>query len=481
MINFPITILDNTACYFYSENNYFILGYALSGYKGFDSNQNGLVIPYLCKNQGRYEVGIGQIEYLNNDNKLILNRLKILSSSDNNNPVSFEENSNNALYCFANSYNFNRSLSSLIEVKENTELAPISATYLLDISEKNLNITLPDPTNNENIIIELKTSTGPYVVNIINGSNYYTTLYADSYIKLACTGSDWIVLVNPDNHSLLDNESATFGALGVAVGTSGSFQYNNGGDLGDSNVFVGGNNKVLLGSSEEALAHAILPTSGNYPTIFNNSRNASDFIVKGSGDKNLFFGYDGKLGINIPSGSRPQTSLHIINSLCQDSIRVENRNQCNPTNITLYHKPSTAIDSNSIIGTINLSCKNSTGNQADYAQLRGKAVSSNAVSTSGEFAVAVNKNGTLIEQLSINGDSAYLGINNTNNIRVNNSGIFLNGKVNLTNIKFSMPTTSGQILLVNNNGEIVLTDIMNSPIINILDGGTVVFTGVCSS
>ena len=256
-----------------------------------------------------------------------------------------------------------------------------------------------------------------------------------------------------------------FSSLGLSSvgGNSGSLQYNNNGSFDGSNVYVGNDNKVLLGSDEEGSANIVLPTSGLFNTVFNNSRNNVDFIVKGNSDKNLYFGYEGRLGLNMPSGARPQTSLHIINNSCQEGIRLENRNQCYPSNLTLYHKPSATIDAGSVVGTINLSAKNSNNNQVQYVQLRSKALSFASNFTKGEFAVAIENNGAQIEQL-----------------RVNSSGVYVTNSLYASNLKLSTPTTSGNLLISDNNGNLVLTNVNNSPIIDLLDDGVVVFTGVCT-
>jgi hypothetical protein len=265
----------------------------------------------------------------------------------------------------------------------------------------------------------------------------------------------------------------------AGAGASGSLQYNDGSFIAGTDAYFK-NNKLLLGSVNEVSAHTILSTVGGSNTVFNNTRTAADFIVKGSGDKNLFFGYDGKLGINIPSGARPQTSLHIINNACHEAIRLENRNQCYPANLTLYHKPSTLPADNSIVASINLSSKNSSNNQVDMAQLRGRALSANATSTSGELAFAVDKAGIAVEAMVINADKTTISATNNNRLQVSSSGIYLSGSVNLSSLKWNGSNTSGLFLVSDGNGNIVLTTANNSPIIDLLEPAVVVFTGVCT-
>lgn len=483
MMNNTIKILDNTGCYFYSENDYFVLDYALAGFSAFNKNQCGYSIPYLCRNKNnQYEVGIGTIDSLGD--KLILRRQSISLSSDNNNPVSFSRTSGNTLYCFANSYNFKTGFNNFVKVDGNFVVDSIQATYLVNLSSNNATAALPSAQLNKGLTVEFQTSNDLYNhLTIKDNDNIVCTLLGDSYTKLISTGNDWLQLKN--NIGLSPTvSSANFKAMSTeAAAPSGSLQYSDGSYLAGSNLYFNNTtNKLLLGSSTEANSTAILPTSGSYTTTFNNLLSASDFIVRGSGslDKNLFFAHEGRVGINIPSGARPQTALHIVNNSCQDGIRLENRNPCYAANLVLYHKPTTVVSDNSIISTIYLSSKNSVNNQVDFVQLKAKALSSSAGSTSGEFAIATDKLGYKVESLVVNADYSMLS-SSANSIKVSSSGVDLVGQVRVSGIKFTNTTAqSGSILVSDGSGNVVLTNVSNTPIIGLLDPGVVVFTGVCS-
>ncbi len=483
MINSPLYILDNTGCYFYSENDYFVTEYALSGYSGLNKGHLGLNIPYLCKSRNGYEIGLGQIDSVND--KIIVKRIKVLLSSDNNNTVNFGSDASNALYSFANSYSFRTGFNNLIEKNTDFIADNTLATYLVDISNQDITTKLPDAKHNQSLVLEFKTSSGKYNLYInCTDNNNISILNQNSYAKFISTGQRWVELSKNEEISPQIFSAQQFQALNMLtnsplVGTSGSIQFNDNGDFGDTNIYVGNNNKILFGSTDEVQAYAVLPTSGNFPTIFNQQNTASDFIVRGSGDKSLFFGYDGRLGINIPSGSRPQTSLHIINNSCQESIRLENRNQCYPANLTLYHKPSTVIADNSLVGTISLSAKNSSNNQTEYSQLRSRALSYVSTSVSGEFSIAVNKNNVLIESIVTNPDYTLIKGSNSN-IHISSSGINLNGPVKLSSLKWGTTITSGLFLVSDGNNNLVLTPIANTPIMDLLDGEIIAFTGACT-
>lgn len=482
MINSPIRLLDNTGCLVYSENDHFMVVGTIAGFDNFNcKDHNNTTFPYLCKNKTDYEIGIGKI--VCQEDKIIINKERIISSSKNSKFIIFSKTDTNYLYCFANSINFNTAFNNLIEISDNYVANNCKATYIVDISSKDIAVTLPEASLNHSLAIEFQTSTGDYSLDIYDSNNLLVvTLFANHYCKLISSGKSWIKM-NTTNNSINTLSSATAGFSTMntlAAGGSGSLQYNAGQYLAGSDIYIDNvNNQLLFGSTTSSNATSIIPFSGVSSTIFNNLRGASDFIVRGSGDKSLFFGHEGRLGINIPSGSRPQTSLHIINNACQEAIRLENRNQCYPANLTLYHKPSTLPENNSTAATINLSGKNSSNNQIEYVQLRSRILSANAVSTSGEFAIATEKLGNRIESIITNADKTNI-IAGTNSISVSTSGIQLSGDVSISSLKWPTSNISGQLLMSDGNNNIVLTSPNDSSIIDLLDAGIVVFTGVCT-
>jgi hypothetical protein len=475
MINSPIKILDNSGCSFTSENGQIILGQPVNGFRPIGSTDLGSTIPYLCKNKNSYEVGIGKV--ISNNDRIILDRIKVLQSSSNNQPIEFGNDSSNAIYSFANSYNFRTGFNNLISQNSDFNIQPINATYYVSLLINNISGTLPSTIDNQSLCLEFKTTSGPKTFTLLDDTGKTVlVLNSNRYSKLICTGEDWVELKDESSYS-----SQSFTSLAYeAASPENSLQYNVGGSLSGSNLYIGLNNKLLLGSSIEQSSQVILPTSGSDPVVFNNLRANSDFIVRGSGDKSLFFGYDGKLGLNIPSGVRPQTALHIINSSCSQGVRLENRNQCYPSNITLFHKPSQVPDAGSVVGTIDLSSRNSNNSkEIQFSQIISRALSSTVNATSGEFAIAVNRINSQIEVLTANSQQTNI-MAGTNRLKVSTSGIDLIGDVRLSSLKWNLPSSSGQILISDGNGNLVLTNVSNTPIINLLDGDIVVFTGVCT-
>jgi len=424
MINSAIHIFDSIGCSFTVKNGQLVIGSPLKGYKSLDVSHIGSYIPYLLRNYPEnkdieWEVGIGQV--IEDTINIKIDRTKIVRSSNNDLMVNLSESNKSEFYIFANESGFNTGFNNVILKDSDFTIDNIQATYLLDSTSNIINGILPEPNNNQNLIIELKIISGdnPIYIKENNGHILFTLNSTDRYVRLVCSGSEWFRIndqYTPQYYNNNAEDNQTFGIMsvngsGIPGGSSLSFQYNNSSASGfdGANIFYGSGNKLLLGSDTEATARAILPSSGNFDTIFNNSSVSGNFIVKSSGDKSLFFTYDGRLGLNIPSGARPQTIFHLVNTICQEGIRLENRNTCHPANITLYHKPNSSISNGSVVSEINLSAKNVDGNKVDYTKIRSKALATSSSDPRGEFSVVVATTATGVELLRINPASAYVG------------------------------------------------------------------------
>lgn len=501
MNNQIIKIYDNIGSKFTQENNDLLIGASLSGFKTLSIQHCDSVVPYLVKNKEEWETGLGLVKSLND--KIYVEKIRTVRSSSNDSSIDFSilNQEDNRFYVFANEFNFSTNFHNAVQVSEDSALEPLSATYLLDLSQ-NLELTLPSPQDCAGLCLEFKTNSQDKFCKLI--SNDPIVLLKNSYLKLISDGSQWVELVHIVQEdgglsvSGLSNSELFSSLASDPAGNSGSLQYNNGGVFGEAPIYLGPNKKLLLGDILESNAQAVLPTSGNYPTIFNNQNLASDFIVQGSGDKNLFFGHEGRLGLNIPIGARPQTSLHIVTNSCQEGLRLENRNQCYPANITLYHKPNSIIQQNSVIGTVNLSAKNSSSNQVEYVQLLARANSYTTNATKGEFAIKIEDSGAKIEALKINSSGTFISnslyINSLKYTSPTTSGNVLmsdssgnvmfssinNIPINISALKYTQTASSGNVMISDGNGNIILTNVNNTPIIDLLDGAVVAFTGICS-
>ena len=502
MNNQIIKIYDNIGSKFTQENNDLLIGASLSGFKTLSIQHCDSVVPYLVKNKEEWETGLGLVKSLND--KIYVERIRIIRSSNNDSQVDFSDlnSEDNRFYVFANEFNFSTNFHNAVQVSEDSTLESISATYLVD-GQDNLELTLPSASEKPGLTLEFKTNSSDKFCQLLS-DNSPIILLKNSYIKLISNGSEWVELIHITQEegglsvSGLSNSELFSSLASDPAGNSGSLQYNNGGVFGEAPIYLGPNKKLLLGDILESNAQAVLPTSGNYPTIFNNQNLASDFIVQGSGDKNLFFGHEGRLGLNIPIGARPQTSLHIVTNSCQEGLRLENRNQCYPANITLYHKPNSIIQQNSVIGTVNLSAKNSSSNQVEYVQLLARANSYTTNATKGEFAIKIEDSGAKIEALKINSSGTFISnslyINSLKYTSPTTSGNVLmsdssgnvmfssinNIPINISALKYTQTASSGNVMISDGNGNIILTNVNNTPIIDLLDGAVVAFTGICS-
>ncbi|NBW17269.1 MAG: hypothetical protein EBR82_55755, partial [Caulobacteraceae bacterium] len=343
--------------------------------------------------------------------------------------VDFSYSKDNNFYIFANEYGFNSSFNNVILKNNDFVVEPITSTYLIDTTTNNINIILPSITNSENLIIEFKIIAGNNPVYIRTSESYLfeTLSNSNSYLRLVCDGSRWVGLNTYSNVNLqaLSDENQ-FSALSNAGGPILSFQYNSDGNSFEGgNIYYGSGNKILFGTDNEVTTHHIIPSSGNGNVVFNNDNTNTNFIVEGSGTRNLFFDYRGRLGLNIPSGSSPDTILHIINSTCKEGIRLENRTSCHPSNITLYYKPSSSIVSDTVIAQINLAGKNSVGNQVNYGSIDTTVLDSTAGTSKGQLSISVatsDINGTGVKTLVTNPDSTTIGYSN-NNLTINSNGV----------------------------------------------------------
>lgn len=466
-------IFDNIGCSFsLSNSNDFIIGAPLPGYKTLDRNNKNVYIPYLARNIDNnnisWEIGIGLVYEENNT--IYVKREQIKSSSNDDKIVDFNKNGNKQFYLFVNTGNFNTGFNNVFIKDQDFTVGETKGIYIVDVSSGLVHGDLPDPKNVANLAIEFRTvgTDGNLVLKdptgfsvSLSGTNRYTSLVS--------TGDYWIELkdieiskkaykiINKTDELQALSTSQEFNVLSDPSGDDRSLQFNNNGAFDATSVYWGANDQLLFGNTTPGLAKNIIPSSGNYPLVVNNTKENSDFIVYGSGngERNLFFTYDGKLGINIPTGVRPQTILHVINSYCQESLRVENRSTCYPADLTIYHRPPVDVADNSIISRVKLSSKNKAGNKIDYVQLVGKSKSTNTGSTKGQFDLVVNSAATGITTITSDPDRTTIGYSGSliNVSPTNISGIVGSSSlaVGQNNILLNSPTVSVSGLLSANN------------------------------
>lgn len=445
MIDSYIKIPDNVGTSFEIVNNNIILGPPESTYVGLSISDVNYYIPYYIKNlltngQTEWEAGIGKVL-----STTIVERIQVSSSSNNNNFVFFTSGGTKTFFVYPNTYSINTAYNNLINVSGTFNVEDIRATYIVDLSSSNASGILPPSSGNKGLIVDFKiidrnnsnlnvVATGS---DLIQGESELVLDYDNAYTSLISDGQNWIQL--KDNVQI-DNSVPS---SGTPQGDNGSLQYKiNSTTFGGSEIYYDVPNKaLLLGSLSNA--DTVISSSGN--TIFNRNKRSVDFIVNGSGTKNLSFNSYGKLGINIPTGVAPQAIIHAIGTACDTHIKLENRSSCSVPKLTLYHKPSTSLENNSDIASIHLAAKNSTGSETDYVQLRGSVLSPNSLSTTGLFSVDINSNNNMFNCISASPTGILLK-NTTQQLSISQSGIVSNVFIVHSGLKIPYITNTGNIL-----------------------------------
>jgi hypothetical protein len=430
-MNSLVRVFDNIGFTFTASGNDLVQISNIKGYNSLNSSHLGYYIPYIVRNYVAngvvdFEVGVGLVK--NSGDKICVERVQIAKSSNNDSPISFSQSNKTEFFIFANQSGFDKSFNNVLLKSANFITEAVAATYLVDATDQTIETTLPKNSDSDNLVIEYKVISGDNAL-IIRNNNGTILLSANKnnpYVKLAYNNG-WYNLLDKESSSEFSSLSVndpTFSTMAIPGGSPLSFQYNDGagGTLG-ADVYWNTGNKILIGSSSESLAHHVIPTSGSGSVIFNKDKQSSDFIINGSGTRNFFFTYDGRIGLNIPSGSRPITVFHLVNTICQEGIRLENRSACHPANITLYHAPSGSIAANSVISEINLSGKNSSSNKTDYAKIQARAINLTAGSNKGQLDFVVLSPSTGVVALSINPDSTIVGYSGGNRLSIANNGI----------------------------------------------------------
>lgn len=457
MIDSYIKIPDNIGTSFEIVSGNIILGTPLTTYVGLNTSDIGHYIPYFIKNLlpgdiTEWEVGIGKVV-----STTIVQRVKVSSSSNNNDFVIFSFSGTKTFFVYPNTYSNNLAYNNLLNASGVFSVPDVRSTHLVDLSVSSASGTLPLASGNQGLILDFKTKNRSSNNNLsiiangnetIDGQSSVTINTNSAYLALMSDGYNWIQL-----HDNFQNASAV-SSSGTPQGNDGTLQYKvNSTSFGGSRIFFDSqNNSLLFGSSSSGSADIAIVPSGN--TIFNRKLNNVDFIVNGSGNKNLIFSAAGKLGLNLPSGVQPQTIIHAVGNGCDTNFKLENRSTCSIPKITLYHKPSTLIDDNSEIASIHLAAKNSSGSETDYAQLKASSVSSNSSAPKGSFTIAVNNNNTMLNSLIVNPTSVILQTNNKQ-ISLSSSGVVSDAFVATNSVKIPFITNTGSLLALGQNSTII--------------------------
>jgi hypothetical protein len=447
MIDSYIKIPDNVGTSFEIVGGNIILGTPQSTYVGLTANDVGHYIPYFIKNflvdgSTEWEVGIGKVL-----NTTAVERVEISASSNNNNLVVFSFGGTKTFFVYPNQYSADLGYNNLIKSSGIFNVDPVRSTYIVDLSSSAASGLLPSASGNRGIIIDFKAynrnnnnlTIKAQNSDLIDGSNTLLINYDDAYTTLVSDGSSWTQLKDNKQISVDPN------LLGTPQGNTGSIQYKSGeGVFGGSSIYFD-NSTGSLSFGENA--DITISPSGD--TIFNNGRQNINFIVKGSGNRNLFFDASGRLGLNLPSGSVPQNLLHLVGYSCDTNVKIENRGSCTTPKLVLYHKPSTLLSNDSEISSIHLSAKSSSGSETEYAKIKAIAASTDSVSPSGAMVVSVNNGGTPLEALYIHPSNLALR-NKDRELSITSSGVVTDRLVATSGLSITYLNGNNKILAVNN-------------------------------
>lgn len=481
-----MNIIDNIGTYFIPNNNgdLVILG-SIPGYATLNQDHVNSKIPYFIRinqdNSISHEIGTATISSVGS--QIIVTDRHVISSSNGNKSIDVNGNGQKEFYVFVNTANFNTAFNN-VSIKDSNFIVDKKKTvYIVNVSSGYIVAQLPKADDCEAIELSFKTI-GDGSLSIDDGNNFKLVLSGkDRFSTIVSTGKNWIELKDKDETYLpfsIQSEN-TFSALSDPTGDDRSVQYKNSTNFAGSKLYIGNNEKLLFGSSTESQAKHIISPTGNYATVFNQTKDSSDFIVYASGTsaaypKNLYFSSDGRLGINMPSGVssngliKPATIFHIINTICQEGIRLENKTACHPADITLYQNPSsvpTSANDGSAVGQISFKGKNTSNNPKTYAQIQ--AVSNSVSSSKGQINLVVNNNSTTSTVYSASPDNTLIK-NSSSYIALSgiNTNIFANGTVSISGANLSLVAGTGNPLssTVNVVGALVANNELRIPYAN---------------
>jgi hypothetical protein len=442
MINSLIKIPDNVITSFEVVDGNFILGAPEPTYQGLDQTCIGYHVPYFAKNillgvngpAYEWEVGIGKVL-----TTTVIDRIKVIKSSSNigvDGFVQFTFGGTKTFAIYQNEYNTNIAFNNVVTATGSFNISNIRSTILVDLAQNNSYAYLPAASGNDGLVIDFKSynqnldnvlTISPSGSDTIDGSSELLISENNVYTSLISTGSGWAQLKNETNVNF------SIEGIGLPQGNNFSLQYKVGsGELGGSNLFAI-NSGLLIGSTNPSTAQHVF--SSNNDNIINNKSLNVDFVVKGSGNKNLKFSSTGKLGLNIPSGYSPNSLLHLVSSNCDATLKIENRNNCidSVPSLVFNHRPTTTVPDNSTVGRVSYTAKNSAGTTTAYSDIRSKAINSTTGYTSGQLIFSVDDTGTLSDILSLDKDKVKININDSNLI-ISDGSLSGNYTANLTDI-----------------------------------------------
>lgn len=389
----------------------------LSGFKSFISaiGQNRKLTYYIYKQDNfEWEIGVGYIFESGGLNILV--REKVVSSSSNNNFVSFTTGVK-FIETIISQDRVNSSFINVVETSGNFLADYMPSIYVVDASVTGIQINLPEVANEDNPIVlgfVLNKTIGdqysqpnaivlsPSGSETINGSSSYDISVRDDYVQIMSLPSQtgW-VLLDPIQDST--NPYGNDGSVQIKYDSAFSGVPGLNWNFSESALLIGG-------TGNSVTATVIIPSGSGSTIVFNEQSHPNDFRVEGSGATHLLFidGSENKIAIN---SSNAYDSL-IINAQYGNGITIQ-RSGTGPR-ITLNNTSISGVTSNDIIGSIVFSGLSNSGSIVEYANIYSTIQDSDNNSESSSIDMEIIKNGSLEKVFELGASGLTIGFNNSN-------------------------------------------------------------------
>jgi hypothetical protein len=393
-----------------------VLSGAPLGYRtfvaGIGANNTFNYYIYRQDTNFEWEIGVGYILSSGGINQLV--RQRVISSSNGNNLVGFTSGTK-YVETIISEDRTNTSFTNIEQKSSSFSPAYIPATYIIDASSSNVQITLPAVSAQSDPIVL------GFMLNKTSG-NIYEQINAIQLIPngietIGGTASadvsilnDYLQIVSVPSQSgwlLLDPiQDAT-----NPYGSEGTVQFKSGSAFSGVNQFTwDSSNKLLIGNSGVGTADIILPSSSGQTTIFNQNLRDNDLRVAGSGNSHLLFVDGGLNRVGINTSSVPDTLS--INASSGSGLTIS-RSGVGPR-ILLSNTSVSGVTSNNVLGSIVIVGLNTSGSIVEYGAIKS-IIENNSDGSESASLVLEGPNNGAIEQIAVFSPSGVtLGYNSQN-------------------------------------------------------------------
>jgi hypothetical protein len=393
-----------------------VLSGAITGYRSFSDviGANNLLSYYIYRidNDFEWEIGTGYILSSGGIDQLV--RQTVLASSSSNNLVSFSGGTK-FIETIISQDRVNTSFNNVELKSASFTAAYLPATYIIDASSSNVQVSLPTVVGKDPIILGflLNQTIGgqyeqsnaiqffPYGTETVNNNSSDSISILNDYIQLVSVPaqSGWLFL-DP-----IQDSTSAYGIDGTiqivnnqAFSGVAAFNWNS----SNSSLQIGGTGNLVT-------ADVIIPISGG-TVVFNEQSLDKDFRIEGSGLTHLFFvdGSTNNIGIN---NSNPLDTIHIKTSQ-NDGLTIESSGT--GPELSIINSSTSGNISNDRIGSIVFSGLNTSNNGVPYVQLSAYIDAPTAGSEKSSIKASIYDNGIVKDNLVVSADSLTIGSDNDN-------------------------------------------------------------------